>query len=411
MKSKIIHKALRFMARTVLMRRKPIVVAITGSVGKTTTKEAISKILGENFRVRSSAKNYNNEIGVPLAILGCRADHRSSKIFQVLGTLFHWSRALFFDKSYPEILILEMGADKPGDIKYFCDFIPVTVGVLTDIGISHLENFKTKQILATEKGYLLRSVIKKGMAIYNGDNKTVRNIGEKLAVNKISYGLNKEAEMRATDIISKIEVDEKNQKMGGIIFKLNYQGKVLPVRLKCCTGKGVVYSVLAALAVGRYFDLNLITMVETLNNFKPCSGRMTLLKGIKNSIIIDDSYNSAPASLDLALDLVREAQASRKILVLGDMLELGEEEGKRHRAVGKEVAQLKPDYFITIGAKMREASQSYSENLKDPDNLMIFKDSAEAKKSIKELIQPGDLILVKGSRGVKMDEIVEAIKE
>ncbi|MCK5080632.1 MAG: UDP-N-acetylmuramoyl-tripeptide--D-alanyl-D-alanine ligase [Candidatus Moranbacteria bacterium] len=410
MKSKIIHKTLRFMAKMVLARRKPMVVAITGSVGKTTTKEAVNKVLGSSFRVRSSAKNYNNEIGVPLAILGCQVNYRSSKIFQVLGVLFYWLKALLFDRQYPEILVLEMGADKPGDIKYFCDFVPITVGVLTDIGISHLENFKTKQILATEKGYLLRSVIEKGMAIYNWDNKIVQGIGKKLSVNTIGYGLNNGAEMRATDIVSKIEVSQKNQKIEGVNFKLNYQGKVLPVRLKCCAGKGIVYSALAALAVGRYFDLNLIKMIESLKNFKPCSGRMTLLKGINNSVVIDDSYNSAPASLELALDLVKETKAFRKILVLGDMLELGEDEIKSHGAVGKKVAQLKPDYFVIVGERMKEAAQVYSENLKKPENLMVFKDSAEAKELVRDLIQPGDLVLVKGSRGIEMDEIVDAIK-
>lgn len=398
------------MARSVLQKRKPIVVAITGSVGKTTTKEAINKVLGIKFRVRSSAKNYNNEIGVTLTILGCQIDYKRNKILQMWGIIGYWFKALLFDKNYPEILVLEMGADKPGDIKYFCDFIPVTVGVLTEIGISHLENFKTKQALATEKGYLLRSVTEKGMAIYNWDNKIIREIGKKLSVNKIGYGLEAEAEMKATDIIFKVEVNEKTQKIDGINFKLNYQGKVLPVRLKCCVGKGNVYSILAALSVGRYFDLNLIEMIESLKDFEPCSGRMTLFKGINNSIIIDDSYNSAPASLNLALDLVAEIEAIRKIVILGDMLELGEEETRSHQAVGKKVAQLEVDYFVAIGSRMEMAVQSYLKNSKNQENVMVFENSEEAKNLIKELIQPGDLVLVKGSRGIKMDEIVKKIK-
>ena len=150
MKSKIIHKILRLMAVKILQKRKPMVVAITGSVGKTTTKETVAKILSTKFRVRSSQKNYNNEIGVPLTIIGCQIDSSKNKIFQIWGIVIYWLKAWLTDEDYPEILVLEMGADKPGDIKYFCDFIPITIGVLTDIGISHLENLKSRQNLATE---------------------------------------------------------------------------------------------------------------------------------------------------------------------------------------------------------------------------------------------------------------------
>jgi len=409
MKNNVIQRMLRMMAKQVLKKHQPIVVAITGSVGKTTTKESISKILNTKFKIRSNAKNYNNEIGATLTILGCQIDYHRNKVLQIFGVFYYWIKALFFDKNYPEILVLEMGADKPGDIKYFCDFISVTVGVLTDIGISHLENFKTKQILATEKGHLLRSVKEKGMAIYNWDNKIVREIGKKLSVNTVGYGLSKEAEMRATDIVFKIEVTEESQKIDGINFKLNFQGKVLPVRLKHCFGKGNVYSVLAALSVGRYFGLNLIEMIESLKDFESCSGRMTLVKGINNSIIIDDAYNSAPDSLSLALELVADIKAVRKILILGDMLELGEEEVKSHRNLGKKIAKLQPDYFIAVGSRMEEAVQSYLKNSNNQENVMVFENSKEAKILIKELVQPGDLVLVKGSRGIKMDEIVEIL--
>jgi len=409
MKNKIIQKILKVMAKQVLKKHQPIVVGVTGSVGKTTTKELINKVLSAKFKVRSNAKNYNTEVGVTLTILGCQVDYGRNKILQVWGVLFYWIRALFFDKNYPEILVLEMGADKPGDIKYFCDFIPVTVGVLTEIGISHLENFKTKQILATEKGHLLRSVMEKGMAIYNWDNKIVREIGKKLSVNTIGYGLTEEAEMRATDIVFKIEVNETTQKIDGINFKLNFQGKVLPVRLKHCIGKGNVYGVLAALSVGRYFDLNLIEMIESLKDFESCSGRLTLVEGINNSIVIDDAYNSAPVSLNLALDLVADIKAVRKILILGDMLELGDEEVKSHKTLGKKIAELQPDYFVAVGSRMEEAVQAYLKNSKNQENVMVFENAKEAKALMEGLIQPGDLVLVKGSRGVKMEEIVKVL--
>jgi len=411
MKEKIIQRVLRFLAWTILKRRKPFVVAITGSVGKTTTKEAVAKILGASLRVRSSAKNYNTEVGVPLTILGCQVDYGKNKILQIIGVLAYWLKALFFERNYPEVLVLEMGADKPGDIKYFCDFIPINVGVLTEIGNSHLENFKTKQALATEKGFLLRSVEEKGLAVFNKDNKMVREVGEKLSVNTIGYGIEEESEMRATDIVSKIEAGVNVRKIRGTNFKLNYQGKVLPVRLDCCVGRGIVYSVLAALAVGRYFDLNVIEMIESLKDFQPCSGRMTLVKGIKKSIVIDDTYNSAPASLKLALDLVEKVKALRKIIVLGDMLELGDDEARSHRNAGKRVVEIQPDYFIAVGERMKEAVDFYEKNSPNNENAMFFKNSLDARDVVREMVQPGDLVLVKGSRGMKMEKIVETIKE
>jgi len=405
MKKIIMQVMLKLMARLVLKRRKPIVVGITGSVGKTTTKEVVAKVLSMRFKVRSNQKNYNTEIGVPLTILGCQIDYSKNKILQFFAIFYYWLQAMFFNKEYPKILVLEMGADKPGDIKYFCNFIPINVGVLTDIGISHLENFKTKQNLATEKGHLLRSVAGNGMAVYNYDNKTVRDIGQKMSTSTISYGLDERAKMKATDIVNKIEINSEFQKNDGIIFKLNYQGKVLPVRLKNCAGKGVIYSVLAAFSVGIYFQLNLIEMIEALKDFIPCSRRLNLIKGKNNSLIIDDSYNSSPASLDLALDLVKNIKAQRKIVILGDMLELGEEEKSSHKQLGSKVADLKPDYFIAIGKRMEKAIQSYSNKNKKDKEIMTFENSQEAKGIIEKLIQPGDLILVKGSLGMKMDKI------
>jgi len=407
MKKRIIQEVLKMMAKLVLNKRKPIVVGITGSVGKTTTREVVVKILSIKFKVRGNQRNYNTEIGVPLTILGCQIDYNKNKILQIFGIIYYWLRAMVFDKEYPEILVLEMGADKPGDIKYFCNFIPINVGVLTDIGISHLENFKTKQNLATEKGYLLRNVVNNGMAIYNYDNKTVRDIGQKMSTSSISYGLDVKAKMKATEIVNKIEINSEFQKNEGIIFKLDYQGKVLPVRLKNCAGKGIIYSVLAGFSVGIYFQLNLIEMIESLENFVPYSRRLNLIKGKNNSLIIDDSYNSSPDSLDLALDLMKDIKAQRKIVILGDMLELGEEEKNSHKQVGAKVAELKPEYFVAIGKRMEEAVQSYSKIIKKEDKVMVFENSQEALEIVGKIIETGDLVLVKGSFGMKMNKITD----
>lgn len=405
MKRKFIERVLKIMARSVLAKRKPMVVGITGSVGKTTTKEAVAKVLALKFRVRSSQKNYNTEIGAPLTILGCQVDYSKNKILQILGVFSYWLQAMFFDKNYPEVLVLELGADKPGDIKYFCDFIPITVGVLTDIGVSHLEKFKTRQNLATEKGHLLRSIQSNGLAVYNYDNKIVREIGKKISVSAMGYGFDSKADLIATDVINKIEVNRESQKFEGTSFKLNYQGKVLPVRLEKSAGKGVVYSVLAAFSVGIYFDLNLIEMIEALRDFDGCSRRMNFIFNSKGFLLIDDSYNSAPKSLEVALELVKEAQAERKILVLGDMLELGDEEKNSHKKIVSKVADIKPDYFIAIGNRIREAGNDYQNKFNQKTKVVFFDNSEIAKDFVKNTVKAGDLVLIKGSFGIKLNKI------
>lgn len=213
--------------------------------------------------------------------------------------------------------------------------------------------------------------------------------------------------MRATDIINKVEVGEKNRKIAGVSFKLNYQGKVLPVRLENCVGRGAIYSCLAAFSVGQYFGLNLIEIIERLKDFESCPGRMTLLKGKRNSVIVDDSYNSAPDSLNSALELVGNFKAERKIVVLGDMLELGDREEKAHRNIGKVVKENKIDLFITVGDRMKLAKEEFDKS--NSGKSINFNNPVIAGEFVEDSLQAGDLILVKGSQGMRMEKVTEKI--
>ena len=173
--------------------------------------------------------------------------------------------------------------------------------VLTNIGISHLEYFKTKKELAKEKGRLLRSLGVGGLAVLNVDDEECRRIGDSLNTNVITYGFDEESQMRASDFSFNYEQatnhrGEPTKKLSGITFKLSYKGKIIPVRLNYCLGRPQIYAALAAFTVGVYFELNLIEIVDALREFRPAPGRMNLIEGIKNSVIIDDSYNSAPDS-------------------------------------------------------------------------------------------------------------------
>lgn len=408
----ILEKTLRIMVKAVLAKYKPAVVAVTGSVGKTTTKETIYNILSKFIKARKSDKNYNNEIGVPLTILGINGD--TSRVSFWPKVFFYWLYLLIFPTDYPKVLVLEMGADYPGDIKYLTQMVPVSVGVLTKIGTTHLEKFKNKKNIIQEKGQLLRSLPANGLAVFNYDDEDIRQIVEKLNVNSISYGFSEGAKMRATDLVlgyKNVSDAEGNIKKmpGGLSFKLNCKGKIIPVRLNHCISASYIYGALAAFSVGEYFSLNLIEMVEAAKEQVMVPGRMNLIDGIKNSRLIDDTYNSAPDSLRLALDTMSKIQAKRKIVVLGDMLELGSEEEKSHKQAGQWVAEQKIDFFIVVGRRMKQGAEEFKNQSGLTGKIAMFNSPMEAGLFLQKMIEPEDLILIKGSQGLRMEKIVEEV--
>lgn len=412
MKSKktiFLERILKFFTKAILKKYNPQIVAITGSVGKTTTKEMIGGVL-ENFKeTRKSSKNFNNEIGLPLTVIGYYPNN-----FSIIGWMTVFFKAIgliLFPSKYPEILVLEMGADQPGDIKYLCDFVPVSVGILTGVGVSHLEKFKTKSAIIKEKGHLLKQLPAQGLGVYNFDNEEVREVGENINANMVSYGFEDGAQVRATDVLFGYELFRdpsgmERKILRGVSFKLNYQGKIIPVRLNHCIGKGQIYSALAVFAIGSYFDLNLVEIAEILKNQYPVPGRMNLLDGIKKTTVIDDTYNSAPDSVLSALDAVQKIDASRKIVALGDMLELGDEETSSHKGVGKVLAESNIDFFVTVGKRMSLAADEFSRLRGTNSQVAKFNNPMDAGIFIQNLLKEGDLVLVKGSQGMRMEKIV-----
>ena len=406
-KTRILEKVLKNMAKAVLKKYQPKIVAVTGSVGKTTTKEAIATALAPFIFTRKSEKNFNNEIGVPLAIIGSYPQKYSP--IEWLAVFLRWLKLMLLPQKYPQVLILEMGADRPGDIKYLCSFVPLSVGVLTNVGISHLEYFRTKEKLLKEKSDLLKCLPTEGLGVYNYDDEEVRAIEEKIKANVLSYGFQKGAKMRATDIFFDYQKGSRESFLHGITFKLNYQGKIIPVSLPHCVGRPHIYAALAAFSVGVYFDLNLIKIAEALKSFRPLPGRMALLRGIKRTMLVDDTYNSAPDSLRAALEVLKQIAARKRIVALGDMLELGKEEAAAHYQAGQEVALAKSDYFIAVGKRMAKAQKGFIMAGGVKENFIHFDDPMEAGRFIQNLLQPGDVVLIKGSQGMRMEKVVEEI--
>lgn len=396
-------KALKIMAILVLKKYNPKIVGITGSVGKTSAKEAIFTVLAGKFRVRKNEKNYNNEIGVPLTIIGAESGMQS--IRKWLRVFLKWIWIIIFPVEYPEILILEMGADRPGDIDYLTNFVKPSVGIITEISSSHIEFFKTLEGIAKEKGTLVKKLEEKSLAVINIDNPHIEKLKNQIKSRVITFGFSDEAEMKATDI----SFIYSENVIRGISFKLNYNGSSVPVRLNNILAKHQIYAALAGAVVGIEFGLNLVEISEFLSEFSSPCGRLNLVPGIKNTNIIDDTYNSSPASVLAALEVLREIEAPRKIVVLGDMLELGEDTEKEHRKIGEKISEVRADLFFAFGKRMQFAIDELKSRNFSKEKIFYFEDHENLGKKLQDEIKEGDLILIKGSQGMRMEKTVEEI--
>ncbi len=406
---KLIQYKLKILAKMILGKYRPDVIGITGSVGKTSAKEAIACVLSENkFKVRRNIKNYNNEIGLPLTIIG--ADSPGSNIF---GWLAVFSKALklilFKDKNYPKILVLEMAADKPGDISYLTAMVKPKVGVLTLIGPVHLEFFGSLEKIIEEKSLIFSNLENNGWAVLNYDDGKARQAVKKMEIKKfLTYGLDEQAKIRAQELNISL-ANESNNKILGISFKLSYNGSAVPVILPNVLGQPAVYAALAGAAVGIIYGLNLVEISQALKKFKSPLGRMNLINGVKNTLIIDDTYNASPQSTIKALEALVNLpfkSSNQRYAVLGDMLELGSYSETAHYEVGQIVAENKVDKLIVVGERARDIGRGAINAGLNENNIFHFDNSVEAGKFIQDRINPGDIILVKGSQGMRMEKVV-----
>lgn len=399
---------LRSFAKAIIAKYHPEVVGVTGSIGKTSAKEAIARVLEAKFSVRKSKKNYNNEIGVPLAIIGVESPPNKS--------WWRWAQAfvkaarllLIKDPFYPAILVLEMGADKPGDILYLIDIAPPKVGVLTFISPVHLEFFKTLKMVAQEKRAIISRLGSDGFAVLNYDNPTVMENAHVTKAETITYGLKEGADLRATDINMFVEHDRPV----GLNFKVNWKGSIVPVFLPSSISYGFISAALAGLAVGTIFGINLVEAAAALGKLPFLPGHMRPLPGIKDSLIIDDTYNSSPVAAKVALETLARIEipsGAERYAVLGDMLELGSETEAAHRDVGFKVAELGIDFLITVGEASKGTTAAAREAGLAEHEVVSFADSAGAGKFLQEVLEPGDVVLVKGSQGVRMERVVKEV--
>lgn len=404
---KIIAKILELEARLILKKYQPKIIAVTGSVGKTSTKDVIYSVISKSFYTRKSEKSFNSDIGVPLTILGC--NNAWSNPIKWLQNIWQGLELIIFTKPYPAWLVLEVGADRPGDIKKISQWLKTNIVVITKFANvpAHIEYFKSKEEVIVEKSHLVDSLKHDGTLILNSDDSDVFNLKNKTTNKVLTFGMMGGAEIKATNY--SVYYSERTSEPFGVHFKVEYEGNCLPVKIIGTLGTNNIYSSLAALAVGVELGLNLVELVENLSKHITPKGRMSLISGLKRSIIIDDTYNSSPVALNSALETLKDLKTSkRKIAVLGDMLELGRHTSDAHREAGVVVATA-CDILVTVGLRTRALAESAIDAGLDEDSVLQFDDSLQAGEYLKTIIKEGDIILVKGSQSTRMEKVVYEI--
>ncbi len=407
---KIIAWKLEWLAKMALKKYKPKIVAITGSVGKTSTKEMVARVLGAKYKVRGSQKSFNSELGVPLTILDLPTAWSNPWLWLVNLCRGLW--LVVWPHDYPEWLVLEVGADRPGDISKVASWLKVDVVVLTrvpDVPV-HVEYFKSAGAVIAEKLSLINGLKSDGVLVVNSDDPNLAGaLTTKKDQVKITYGFEGEATVYGSHPHIVYQEVGGLKKPNGIACKVDYEGKNFSLRLPGVIAVHQLYAVLAAFAVGVSQGVEALEAVEALAHTVVPAGRMRLVEGIKGSLILDDTYNAAPVAVSSALEMLGRLETTgKRIAALGDMLELGNLTIDTHRQIGAEAATV-ADMIVAVGIRAKFILEAAREAGKPEQNLKWFDNSREAGVWLQNQIGEGDTILVKGSQGIRMEKVVEEI--
>lgn len=393
-------------ARLIVWKYKPRIIAVTGSVGKTSTKDAIYTVLKEHVSVRKNQKSLNSEFGVPLTIIGRDSGWRNPLSWLV--TLVYGLFLIVFPVRYPKWLVLEVGADKPGDIAAITAWLKPDVALITAIPNipAHIANFRSPEQVAREKKLLAAAVRPGGTAILNGDDEHLSACAGEFPHARF-YGIEGAYTFSATHV----GIQYEHGVARGMQFRINHNGSSVPVTIHGTLGVASVYAALAAAAVGDVLKMDLVRIGAALNEHEQSPGRMRLLDGVHGTQIIDDTYNASPAAVRAALNVLHELQCDgRKVVVLGDMLELGTYSDTAHDAVGEQVSTVASLLYAVGegGARIARAAQEAGLN---PDRVRHFEKGqwAALAGALSEELREGDVVLVKASQGMRLERVVKGI--
>ena len=349
-------------------------VGITGSVGKTTTKDMIACALSAKLNVMKTQGNCNNHIGLPLTLLTLEEQN--------------------------EIGVTEMGMSGFGEIDYLASLVEPETAVYTNIGLSHIENLGSKENILKAKCEMLSHLKKGGTVVLCGDDDLLWKLSKEIEYECITYGVeNKNCDCFADDIRQSGETEME--------FTIHYEGESFKARIPVL-GDHNVNNALAAFVVARKYGVDAESILTALSMFSPGAMRQNIVK-TKGITLINDCYNSSPSSVQAGLKTLRQITGTRKIAVLGDMLEMGEMSEQLHRSIGDYIIETKTDYIVAVGDMSRFIIEGACEKGFDRNNAHFFNTNSEVNEFLDKFLKEGDAVLIKASRGMELEEIVDHI--
>ncbi len=371
--------ALQGLGRVVRQRWGRPLIAVTGSTGKTTTKELIAVVLGKRYSVHKSVENLNNHLGVPLTLLPLSSRH--------------------------DVAVLEMGMSHAREIAQLARIAEPNVGVVTNVAPAHLEFFESVDAIAAAKRELIENLVSPSIAVLNYDDVRVRAFREGFSGRVLSYGFESGADFQANQFRLNVEGDG----LVASVFRVRGPGLDMEFRLPL-PGRHNVENALAAVAVGSVLGVSGEPMAEAIAAFSPLRRRAEVLQLAKGVTLINDCYNSNPRAFDQMLDLLRDwPAATRRLVIAGEMLELGSSSPELHRAAGRKCASSAVDWLLAVQGTAEMMVEGAVEAGLPRERTRFFKEAAEAGRFGRSIVQREDVVLVKGSRGVHLERAVEEL--
>ena len=348
------------------------VVAITGSVGKTSTKDLIASVVSQEFDTLKTKGNYNNHIGLPLTLL---------------------------ELNNQQAAVVEMGMNHLGEISVLANIAKPTIAVITNIGTAHIGLLGSKQNILKAKLEILDGLEQDGLIILNNDDKLLNSALNEINHKVYTYGIENKSDLNAYNI-------KLNEQDSTFNIKINQKEYTINVPM---AGKHFIYNALCAISVGLNLNISIEKIINGIKNFKPSKLRMNIIETKENIKIINDTYNASYDSVKSVLEVLKNMKARRKIAVLGDVLELGEHAKKLHEQIGIQVVKNQIDILMTLGQNSKFIANKAVESGMKEENVFSFDEKEELISKIKQISNQDDIILFKASRGMELDKVVENI--
>jgi UDP-N-acetylmuramoyl-tripeptide--D-alanyl-D-alanine ligase len=404
----LVASSIAMFARAIIRKYRPKIVMVTGSVGKTSTKDAIAAVLSHSFYIRASEKSYNSEFGVPLTIIGMPNPWQNFAAWaNVLGEAL---ALLIFPNHYPKILVLEVGADRPGDLARILKIATpdaVVVTRLPELPV-HVEAYATPAAVREEEFAPAYALAPGAPLIVSADDAFALSLAKPLQTELHTYGFAKDAEVRIMG--SDLQVTDGRVK--GMEGKLQTEGTEHTIIVSGALGRPQLLAPAAAITLGCALGMTIDEAIEGVMTYQPPAGRGRLIAGKHGSLLLDDSYNASPASVEEALAslalIAKHQPGTRRIAALGDMLELGRYSREEHERIGRHSAQS-CDVLVAVGTRSRATAEAAKAAGMPEENVNVFDTSSEAAAFLRAFVQAYDAILIKGSQGIRMERVAEAL--